>query len=111
MDGAQVAYAAVREFDVEMEDLQAVLHYFKELRISAQVTYSAHISLLAPVRRLPVDVLSEIFLFSCSQGLVFNAGPDNRVACEAPVLLLSAVCHFWRNIVLTQPSLWDTILI
>ncbi|KAJ7034531.1 hypothetical protein C8F04DRAFT_1101292 [Mycena alexandri] len=60
----------------------------------------AHTALLAPVRRLPRDIIQEIFV-ACL--------PENRncvmSAQEAPVLL-GRVCSSWRTISLSTPRLW-----
>ncbi|KAK7040828.1 hypothetical protein VNI00_009424 [Paramarasmius palmivorus] len=55
------------------------------------------------MRRLPQDVLSEIFL----QCLPKNRLPLNSIA-EAP-LLLTRVCRSWRSIALSTPRLWRAI--
>ncbi|EDR15522.1 uncharacterized protein LACBIDRAFT_301988 [Laccaria bicolor S238N-H82] len=63
----------------------------------------AHRALISPVRRLPPDVLGEIF---------FHCLPQHRnpamSAKEAPVLL-GRVCSSWRTIVLSTPRLWARI--
>ncbi|KAF9061803.1 hypothetical protein BDP27DRAFT_1234582, partial [Rhodocollybia butyracea] len=63
----------------------------------------AHRALLAPIRRLPVEVLSEIFLFC----LPVDRNPVRSVK-EAP-LLLTRICRRWRDIALENPRLWTGI--
>ncbi|KAK0220332.1 hypothetical protein IW262DRAFT_1494422 [Armillaria fumosa] len=76
----------------------------------AMVVYS---STLAPVRRLPVDVLRTVFreiqvsewrttpLLPLSQTLDFSQGPWT----------LSHVCGAWRDVVLSYPRLWSHIIL
>jgi len=62
-----------------------------------------HYRLLTPIRRMPDDILSEIFLWCL---------PDkhNAVmsASEAP-LLLGRVCSRWRYVAYRTPRLWATL--
>ncbi|KAJ6583933.1 hypothetical protein DFH09DRAFT_1308650 [Mycena vulgaris] len=62
----------------------------RRLQLSAYV--DAHNALISPIRRLPSDIIGEIFI-ACL--------PTDRYAVisahEAP-LLLSRVCHAWRTI-------------
>lgn len=62
-----------------------------------------HRALLAPVRRIPVDVLTEIFL-SCLPTT------HNPVISHAePPFLLTRVCSSWRRLALGTPLLWASI--
>ncbi|KAF8894965.1 hypothetical protein CPB85DRAFT_1230029, partial [Mucidula mucida] len=60
-----------------------------------------HRLVLNPVRRLPADVLREIFLFACA-----------RISEEPfrfhfiPPSFLAAVCRSWHDIAVTFPQLW-----
>ncbi|KAJ7592578.1 hypothetical protein C8J56DRAFT_928975, partial [Mycena floridula] len=60
-------------------------------------------AILASIRRLPEDMLREIFV---------RCLPSNKAAntmtTEAP-LLLGLVCRSWREISLTTPALWASI--
>lgn len=64
---------------------------------------SSHRALLSPARRLPPELVKEIFLFCL---------PEQRKAAmsssEAPVLL-GRICSAWRHISLTTPQLWSSI--
>ncbi|KAK7048915.1 hypothetical protein R3P38DRAFT_2872030 [Favolaschia claudopus] len=60
---------------------------------------------LAPVARLPPEILSHIFKF-CNQPL-----HDNHIlaAPSRTPLLLLGVCRLWRDIVLSCPLLWTSV--
>ncbi|KAK7460508.1 hypothetical protein VKT23_009228 [Stygiomarasmius scandens] len=72
-------------------------------------------NLLSPIRRLPPEVLTEVFLqyieirkigqwvgcWSAKTNLLYHVIP--------PILLLSQVCSSWRQIILAMPCLWSHI--
>ncbi|KAF5327623.1 hypothetical protein D9619_004634 [Psilocybe cf. subviscida] len=64
----------------------------------------AHRALLAPVRRLPVEVLQEIFQH-CVPEKVEETVVDTRYA---PVLL-THICRSWRRIATATPVLWSSV--
>ncbi|TFK64480.1 hypothetical protein BDN72DRAFT_963197 [Pluteus cervinus] len=57
--------------------------------------------LLSSPKHLPQDVLEEIFLAS----LATNDDPSPHPNC--PPLQLAAICHRWRTITLSMPTLWN----
>ncbi|KAJ7723677.1 hypothetical protein B0H16DRAFT_1737121 [Mycena metata] len=63
----------------------------------------SHTALLSPVRRLPLDILQEIFIacLPAHRNCVMSA-------TEAPVLL-GRICSSWRNISLSTPCLWSRL--
>ncbi|KAF7296662.1 F-box domain-containing protein [Mycena chlorophos] len=69
--------------------------------IAAYVALADHQALIAPLRRLPTDILEQIFL-ACL--------PADRLAgmisSDAP-LLLSQICGEWRRVALSLPRLWS----
>ncbi|KAJ7573220.1 hypothetical protein C8J56DRAFT_740434, partial [Mycena floridula] len=65
-----------------------------------QWNINAHSLLLAPIRRVPVDIFSEIFSHCIPENLeIFGSS-------SAP-LLLSHVCKAWRSMALGNPRLWQ----
>ncbi|KAF5318328.1 hypothetical protein D9758_018288 [Tetrapyrgos nigripes] len=61
-------------------------------------------SLLAPIRRLPPEILLRVFVLCC---------PESKVAKEmdCPVVRLSQVCAGWRDLALKTSSLWAAMRI
>ncbi|KAH8824361.1 hypothetical protein DL96DRAFT_1468055, partial [Flagelloscypha sp. PMI_526] len=110
INNAQLAYASLHELDSEIGDLTTIIGHYEELRDSASRLFSAHISFLAPVRRIPLEVLSEIFQLCCSQGINFIVYSSEGFPVYAPVLVLGTVCRFWRTVILEQRSFWNTII-
>ncbi|KAF8878435.1 hypothetical protein BD779DRAFT_1211723 [Infundibulicybe gibba] len=67
--------------------------------------HTACVQLLQPVRRVPAEVLIEIFCFA-----IPGPGHPNLDTNQAP-LNLSQVCTMWRRIALGVPQLWRYISI
>ncbi|KAJ7253501.1 hypothetical protein C8J57DRAFT_1722395 [Mycena rebaudengoi] len=63
----------------------------------------AHLALVSPARRLPDDVVREIFVASL---------PKNRncaISAKDSSLLLCTICQPWRNLALSTPRMWASI--
>ncbi|KAF7376702.1 hypothetical protein MSAN_00087200 [Mycena sanguinolenta] len=90
----------LRRLDDEIAELQKSIDKLAEERHSLQTYVDGHKALISPARRLPLDVIQEIFV-ACI--------PTHRncvmSASEAPVLL-GRICSSWRAISLTTPHLW-----
>ncbi|KAJ7677617.1 hypothetical protein B0H17DRAFT_863759, partial [Mycena rosella] len=86
--------------DDEITDLHSALDSLREERGSLGAYVGAHKALISPARRLPLDIIQEIFL-ACI--------PTHRNCVmsfiEAPVLL-GRICSSWRTISLSTPRLW-----
>ncbi|KAJ7023445.1 hypothetical protein C8F04DRAFT_181747 [Mycena alexandri] len=93
----------LKRLDDEMADLRRALDKLEEAHRTLLAHVDAHRALLSPVRRLPLDVLQEIFI-ACM--------PSDRncvmSALEAPVLL-GRICRSWRDISLSTPRLWSRL--
>ncbi|KAF5348993.1 hypothetical protein D9758_012738 [Tetrapyrgos nigripes] len=61
-------------------------------------------SLLAPIRRIPPELLARIFSFACSK-----SEATDKLDC--PAVRLSQVCKGWRELTHTTPSLWSSLSI
>ncbi|KAL0572088.1 hypothetical protein V5O48_009882 [Marasmius crinis-equi] len=87
-----------RHLAQEISKLQAELD-------EVQYFIDRHRPLLSPVRRLPADILGEIFVHTLPTNSYNVAG---RTLKDAP-LLLTTICHSWREIALKTPRLWNRI--
>ncbi|KAF9075607.1 hypothetical protein BDP27DRAFT_1257377 [Rhodocollybia butyracea] len=69
-------------------------------------------SLLAPIRRLPSEILNLIFThFSCNPDVQNNTYITDYDGVSLPGYSLMAVCSHWRNIALSCTALWRKIWI
>ncbi|KAJ6502248.1 hypothetical protein C8R45DRAFT_975887 [Mycena sanguinolenta] len=86
----------------------------RELR--AELTHTCrwvdfHRALVAPWRQLPVEIISEIFVFSLEARVDTGEDEERWVDDRAGTLLLCNICSIWRSIALGTPALWDTLSI
>ncbi|KAF7357891.1 hypothetical protein MVEN_00835300 [Mycena venus] len=90
----------LKSLDDEIAAMRKVLDKLTEERDALSAYVEAHEALLAPIRRLPLDILEHIFV-ACL--------PTHRncvmSAQEAPVIL-GRICSLWRKISLSTPRLW-----
>ncbi|KAF8589013.1 hypothetical protein K439DRAFT_1333672, partial [Ramaria rubella] len=90
------------DFDAKLLELQKQTEELQSRREVACETLSLHQALVAPARRLMPEALGEIFEH-CIDGPSFSA-------CSAP-LLLTHVCHKWRQVAYGTPQLWTQLSI
>ncbi|KAJ7646462.1 hypothetical protein FB45DRAFT_890525, partial [Roridomyces roridus] len=92
----------VHALDDEIAALHQKLDALKEERDGVIAYVESHKALLSPVRRLPLDIVQEIFV-TCL--------PDRNCvmsATEAP-MLLGRICSSWRAISLSTPRIWSKL--
>ncbi|KAJ6465863.1 hypothetical protein C8R45DRAFT_1219683 [Mycena sanguinolenta] len=93
----------IKSLDDEIADLQKSIDKLVEERVGLESYVEAHSALISPVRRLPLDVIQEIFV-ACM--------PTHRncvmSATEAPILL-GRICSAWRVISLSTPRIWARV--
>ncbi|KAJ7724943.1 hypothetical protein DFH07DRAFT_854467 [Mycena maculata] len=84
----------------EIVATQAWLDELSRKRAVLTEFVDAHLKLVSPIRRLPADVMQEIFVACLPSG-------QNSVMSEqdAP-LLLCHICRAWRSLALSTPLLW-----
>ncbi|KAK7043010.1 hypothetical protein VNI00_008748 [Paramarasmius palmivorus] len=67
-------------------------------------------SLLAPVHKLPPEILQCIFSFTCDVNWIAPAPEKTLLELKWPAILaISATCGRWREIALSTSSLWSQI--
>nr|GAT47122.1 predicted protein [Mycena chlorophos] len=89
--------------DSQLEEMEAAVVRVREQREALHLDMVAHQSLLSPIRPLPPDILREIFL-ACLP----TANHPIIHPAYAP-LLLSSVCHYWRELSRSTPALWKKV--
>ncbi|KAJ7846347.1 hypothetical protein B0H14DRAFT_3454434 [Mycena olivaceomarginata] len=90
----------LKRLDDEIAVLQTALDKLIEERDAVSAFVDAHKALASPFRRLPVDIIEELFM-ACL--------PTHRncvmSATEAPVIL-GRICRSWRRTAFGTPRLW-----
>ena len=93
----------LQEIEIEIQRLYELVETMNIRRECIQKRIDDHNIILSPVRRLPLDVLHEIF---------FHCLPTHRnpimTSSESPVLL-TRICRSWRAIALSSPRIWSKI--
>lgn len=62
-----------------------------------------HLALLSPVRRLPDDVVREVFIAT------LPSSRNPAISSDEGPLLLCGICNSWRAVALTTPRQWASI--
>ncbi|THV04354.1 hypothetical protein K435DRAFT_202202 [Dendrothele bispora CBS 962.96] len=100
-------------YEAEIAQLEATISVLKHKRKCLQDYVAKHRSLLAPIRRLPPEVLSLIFLTYCRQypNTLF-LGPKPRywetsIIHRLSSITLGCVSIGWRRVTLESPRLWS----
>lgn len=99
----------ISQLDREINRTQMILDELRRKRADLQSYTDAHKVLVAPIRQLPFEVLSEIFL-----QLIEIQRPDDQPLCRSShldktPLLAGSICTQWRGIALATPRLWTSI--
>ncbi|KAE9404639.1 hypothetical protein BT96DRAFT_1071364 [Gymnopus androsaceus JB14] len=101
------AEAEVRGLDVQTSRLQSMITAIRTKREIVKMEMAKYKSLLAPVRRMPNEILNHIFvLYAHLQRNEFTS-----YGWSFPGLSVALVCRRWRDVALTCPDLWSSITI
>jgi len=82
------------KLDDEMSRLQTVMGQLAAEHQTLERSLEEHRSIVAPIRRIPLEVLSGIFIFCADSGS--NSNSKCFDATQAP-MLLSFVCNKWHK--------------
>ncbi|KAF5339254.1 hypothetical protein D9758_013326 [Tetrapyrgos nigripes] len=96
----------LRHYDEEIERLSNTLATLKTHRDDLQRSRDRYRAFSAPQRKLPMEILGEIFSWCCSPSLLVDM---HRESFAAPALVISQTCSFWRKVALTMPGLWSEL--
>ncbi|KAL1728745.1 hypothetical protein EV714DRAFT_214483 [Schizophyllum commune] len=96
-----VTRSNVQDLWHEIGTLWDRLEYLKEETERWEEIRQCQAAYLAPIRRLPVEVLSEIFKICCGDG-----SPIDITKRSCPPLMLSSVCKIWRDVMHGTPGIW-----
>lgn len=103
---ATMSMAQHRLFDLQenISKTQSVMDGLLREQESVWLCYNEHKVLLSPIRRLPAEVLSIVFMFCLpADWTMINCSPQ-----DTP-MLLSQICGHWRAVAVSTPGLWSSI--
>lgn len=93
---ASVLQSTLEQLDTDIAALSSLYEMVQHRKKQGQEFYNRTVVLLAPINRVPAEVLARIFV--SGKHLELNFAPR-----------MSWVSQRWRNIALSAPELWDTI--
>lgn len=96
--------ATFEDLCAERERHEIHLTHLKLERDQAQVHIEALQSMLSPIRRIPVEILSEIFVRCLSK-----EGFTRPSSGEAPLVLMM-ICRRWRDVAVSTSSSISTLI-
>ncbi|KZW01909.1 hypothetical protein EXIGLDRAFT_829811 [Exidia glandulosa HHB12029] len=99
----------LRAAQEEAESARAILAQIDAREAQAQQNILRARGLLHPVRRLPYDVLSAVFLAWNDEVKFDNERVGARYAVQLVPFLAASVCRRWRSAALDTPMLWTTL--
>ncbi|KAJ6507937.1 hypothetical protein C8R47DRAFT_62724 [Mycena vitilis] len=97
---------ALDKFDADIEGARSMLRGLLMERDQAHEALEAHRALLSPIRRIPPEVLSAIFVHCLPRDTAFIEASVTR--CP---LLLTQISSNWRCVALATPSLWTSLAV
>ncbi|KAK0200165.1 hypothetical protein DFS33DRAFT_128821 [Desarmillaria ectypa] len=92
---------SIAELDDQIRDLTLALEKIRIERSRLQVIDDEYTTLLSPIRRIPREILSEIFLHTQNR-----YGPHQVFEVLSPSWVLSWVCSLWRTVVVNCSEFW-----
>ncbi|KAJ7739269.1 hypothetical protein DFH07DRAFT_983792 [Mycena maculata] len=104
-------------YDAEIQRLQTLPFGFVSDRANLVSYIAGCQSALAPIRRLPTELLANIFEMGSPPIEVYNVGAENTPAQELDrlaqrhLLQLSQVSSDWHRVVMSTPGLWSIITV
>ncbi|KAJ7649118.1 hypothetical protein DFH06DRAFT_558083 [Mycena polygramma] len=106
------------QYDSQIESLQETLERMRADRAKVQDYVDACQCVFSPVRRLPPEILCEIFVpFSLPADTTMwpQDAPDSKREladlAKSQLLRASQVCTSWRTLIIGTPKLWSNIAV
>ena len=100
----QEAIELLSQANAELLLIDTEIQRLKAKREQVQGSIDIYNTILSPARRLPPDILREIF----HQCLTIGRPYPILSATEAP-MLLTRICSLWRSIALSSPWIWTRL--
>ncbi|KAJ7465915.1 hypothetical protein FB451DRAFT_1041076, partial [Mycena latifolia] len=108
----RLANAYIDDVGPQMASIDREMAVLSRRRAALLQSLNAHKSIISPIRRLPPEILGEIFSFSVYATYYFGdisevSGP---LANQAP-WVFTHVCRRWAAVALGTPMLWTMIFL
>jgi hypothetical protein len=86
-----------------LEELSTQIQKLSNEQSALFLFVSKHRALISPIRKLPIEILQEIFI-AC-----LPTAHNPVMSRWEPPVLLTQVCSSWRNVAHITPQLWNSI--
>ncbi|KAJ2919724.1 hypothetical protein MD484_g693, partial [Candolleomyces efflorescens] len=96
---------AISSIDEEIKDIEDSLGALRAQRKASKIFVRKHRALIAPIKLLPSDILSTIFL-ACLPAV---ERLEASMTWINPAVVVSHVCRHWRRLAFDTPLLWSRI--
>src|ERR1700734_329019 len=100
------AKSRLLHLDIKLTRAQKTMAELQDQRTSLQRHIVRYLWLLSPVRRLPLEILWEIFMFCVPDDTELSWTVRGH---SQAVMVPSQVCSVWRTAALSSPRLWSKI--
>ncbi|KAJ7609162.1 hypothetical protein FB45DRAFT_805827, partial [Roridomyces roridus] len=97
--------ASLASLDAEIWRLQERLRSLKKDRSELLDHQRVHKSILSPLRRMPPEILAEIFVFSLPT--VTELFQRQKFQIEDSPWVWTHICSRWRTVAISTPTLWS----
>jgi hypothetical protein len=104
-DDVRTAESRLSPLGAEIERAADVVNKLKCRRDEFSYYIAEHQALLAPMRRLPAELLSQIFSHYCNHG--YSKEESRSTSFRKHPFTLAQVCRRWREVVLSTPAIWS----
>lgn len=98
LEGYEETIARLQEMIVTLKNEQRSLN--------RQLGLAKH--LMAPIQKLPAEVLRQIFI---AHGSINTIRPDKSATCDIPGFKVASICSHWRSIAIETTALWNNITV
>ncbi|KAJ7272287.1 hypothetical protein C8J57DRAFT_1009924, partial [Mycena rebaudengoi] len=93
------------ELDEQILKVRLILRELESQRECTSTLRTEMQAVLSPLRRVPAEILAEIFLFCRNNSL--GGGKQSTIDSRQAPLLLGQICSHWRVVSQNTSRLWD----
>ncbi|KAK1220548.1 hypothetical protein PQX77_016688 [Marasmius sp. AFHP31] len=98
----------LKRLNAEINKLRGAVIIVESRRKKVEKKIARYRSLLAPIHRMPPEVLTEIFKFCCARNSINYYAFQYPGSLPSP-MKLSSICGRWRQMILDTPGLWASL--
>ncbi|KAJ7248470.1 hypothetical protein C8J57DRAFT_1080196, partial [Mycena rebaudengoi] len=99
-ESIHAGHTRLSELDEKIDFLESSLATLRQERQAVEHHIQQHLAILSPIRRIPFDLLGEIFSWTLPDGLF------SSMDMSLSPWVLARVSSRWRNVSVSLPSLW-----